>query len=90
MSLRNEEDLTRIIYSADVEHIPPEFVSAARIIDFEGESTDITPEEFEEMTNSEITLSEMGIESVRLVLDLNVVKNTIKYHSEMILSIIPG
>jgi hypothetical protein len=89
MSLRDEEDLDRILHATDVDHIPAEFVRAARIVDFEGESKTITPDELEEIMNSQIGLAEMGISDIRLVLDLEIVKNTIRGHSENILIFIP-
>jgi hypothetical protein len=89
MSLRNEGDLDRILHFTDVDHIPAEFVRAARIIDFEGESKTITPEELEEIMSNQTTLSEMGIQDIRLILDLEIVKRTIRSHSELVLCSIP-
>ena len=89
MSLRNEGDLDRILHFTDVDHIPAEFVRAARIVDFEGESKTITPEELEEIMSNQTTLSEMGIQDIRLILDLEIVKRTIRSHSELVLCSIP-
>ena len=89
MGLRNEEDLDRILHTTDVDHIPAEFVRAARIVDLEGESKTITPEELEEIMSSQTALAEMGIQDIRLILDLEIVKRSIRSHSELILCDIP-
>lgn len=85
MAHNNSEDLDRILDEMDVNHVPAEFVKSARIVYAEGETVTITPEKLEDIMNDDNSLEELGISNIGLVLDLEVMKSTIRKYSEIIL-----
>ena len=85
MNLNNFEDLDRILDNLEPDHIPSEFVRAARVTDLEGESQIITVAELEEIMMGDDSLEDMGIVDVRLILDLEEIKRTVRKYSEMVL-----
>jgi hypothetical protein len=90
MNWSNQEDLDKILNEMDVDHIPAEFVKSARISYLEGESQIISPEELESIVSHHISLEDLGISTIGLILDLDIIKRTVREHSETILKDIPA
>lgn len=85
MKVKNQEDLDRILDEMDVDHIPAEFVKSARIVYTQGKTQNISAEELEDIINHETSLEDLGIKDIGLVLDLEIIKTTIRKYSEEIL-----
>jgi hypothetical protein len=86
MDEQSSEDIDRLLVELDPQHIPEEFVTAARVTYEDEEVKVLTPDELEEIMFSGESLRDQGILDVRLMLDLNLIKETIWELSEIILS----
>ncbi len=85
MKVKNQQDLDRILDEMEVDHIPAEFVQSAKIVYMQGRIQHVSAEELETIMNHETSLEEMGIRDIGLVLDLEIIKTTIRKYSEIIL-----
>ena len=86
MVMTVHEDLDRILRELEPDHIPAEYVTGARLTDFEGKSRQITTDELDEIMADDESLDDMGIAEIRLILDLESVKQTVMRYSTTILS----
>lgn len=89
MAMKDLDGLDRIISEIEPDHIPAEFVSAARITDLDGDTYIVTAEELEDIMMDEASLEEQGIKNIGLILDVESIKAAINEYSEIILSSIP-
>lgn len=90
MDKQTSDDLDRILEDLDLQHIPEEFVTAARVTDLDGDVRIVGGEELEEIMLSPETFREQGIRDMRLMLNLELIKESIYEHSERILSSVPA
>lgn len=80
-----EDALDRILEEIDPDHIPVEFVEGACITDDEDSTYVVSKEELEEIMLDDATLEEQGISEVALIINVPVVKATIRHYAEIIL-----
>jgi hypothetical protein len=86
MKIKRQENLDRIFDEMDVDHIPAEFVKSAKIVYAQGGIQQVTAEELEDIMNHENSFQEMGIKDIGLILDVEIIRATIKEYSEAILA----
>jgi len=83
-----DDYIEECLNEAEVVLIPYEFVSAACVTDLEGNEYIVELEEVEELFDDEEGLSAQGIESVRCVIDMELVKQTVRDLSEDLLKVL--
>lgn len=86
MVTTDHEDLDRILRELEPDHIPAEFVSGARVTDTSGDVYVISRDELDDIMDCDESLDEQGIAEIRLILDFEEVKVTIRKYSAIILS----
>ena len=82
----DHDDLDRILGELEPEHIPTEFVAGAKVTNSEGATYTISTQELEDIMLDEESLTDQGIALIRLILDLDQVKESIILNSEKMLS----
>lgn len=85
MTTPEYENLEKILREIEPDHVPSEFISAARITDNKNRTYFVTRDEIEEIMLDDASLEDQGITSIQFILDLNEIKDTIIEYSEFIL-----
>jgi hypothetical protein len=75
------EEIYEIIHALKPQNIPPEFISSARIYDFDGNSWVADVDELEDIVTSPNSFEEMGIKSIQLNMDIEAIVHTVVDHS---------
>jgi hypothetical protein len=89
MGLRDDCDISDILSSINVEYIPPQFINGAQIEKINGDIVVISKEELEKIMESTLSLEEQGIVKIGMRLDFNIIKTTLLWLSDEMLSSIP-
>lgn len=82
----NHSDLDAILEALEPEHIPSEFVAAGKVTYLTGRISVISKKKLEAIMDSEQPLEEQGIKEIRLLINMDVVRETIQEITENILT----
>jgi hypothetical protein len=81
-----QTDLDVILEAISPDHIPSEFVAAARIVYFDNKQGIVDRNELELIMSDDKSPEEQGIKEIRLLIDMEIVKKTVITITENILT----
>lgn len=91
MTEQEKSDLEAILetHATESELIPEDFVAYARIVYTDGTDRLVSPMALDEIFSSEDSLEDQGIDYVRLILDMALIRETVIYYTNEILGSSP-